>query len=420
MAYLPPDLFRGGRNGRVAPTIGGSPFSNFRQVIRPGDTSAEQQAIDLITKRSQMAHDLLTRARIDEANRDIQSIQFARPDQVTNLFSRPRDAQDAALQRLVQGDINAKERGVALIPDWKTMQAYEKGILSNLGLAEDINDSRFSRDLRSATLAQQQARDFAAMMNQQQQREHAQQQLEAQERYRQAQIGNAEANRGQRDRQFGMTQAQRDFQNMINIEKMLQERADEEARQGRALYGDVSRAAERGAIPESDIATLFGSSLDPSMLGLAQGYAKQYQRGQSDFDTMLRLQAESANQQLAGADPDMREYTAQSIQRSLDKNRTTGGRIVFDPSSGGFIPVGLSQSMDGGYGDEPPLSDDLGLDIPMALMNAGVAASRMPMQPRQAPVAQPRRQQFSEGQVIRNRRTGQVFQVRGGQLVPIR
>lgn len=419
------DLFRPGRSGiRTGEPIGraSSLFSNFRSPMGIDFTTPDLESIALNTERSKVERDLLTRARIEQAQRDLALLRraSASPATAANLFSAPTNPQDAAVQKLVLNDMNARERGVALIPNWQQMQAYEKGILSNRNLQENINDSQFGRQLRGQQFTQTQQKNLFDMLNQQQLREQARANAATQERYRQAQISNAEKNRQQRDKQFGMTQAQRDFANMMATERMLQERADEEARQQRGTYHDAATAAEKGALPLPDVARLFGDVLNPETQALVEGYARQFQKGQAGYNDYIRAQAEEANRRLNEAttadapswyefwknNPNPDTYAA-PIQSQLDKNRDVRGRLVYDAANDRFVTVGMDEP---GMDDEP-LNDDL---------NFGAAQlfSQAPVRP-VAPAAPPRGQ-FQEGQTVRNRRTGQVFRVQGGQLVPAR
>lgn len=424
------DLFRPGRSGiRTGEPIGraSSMFTNFRAPIDVNFTTPDLQSIALNTERSKAARDLLTAARIEQANRDLALLRHASasPTTAANLFSAPTNPQDAAVQKLVLNDMNARERGVALIPNWQQMQAYEKGILSNRNLQENIEDSQFGRQLREHQFQQQQQKNLFDILNQQQLREQARQNAAAQERYRQAQISNAEKNRQQRDKQFGMTQAQRDFANMLAIERMLQDKADEEARQQRGTYHDAATAAEKGALPLPDVSRLFGDVLSPEAQALVEGYARQSGKAQAGFNDYIRAQAEDANRRLqeqVTADapswyqfwkdnPNPDTY-AQAIQSQLDKNRDVRGRLMYDAANDRFVPVGLDDPSSSGMDDEP-LNDEL---------NFG-AAPLFNQAPPRATVPAPRsemRAPFTEGQTIRNRRTGQLFRVQGGQLVPIR
>lgn len=331
-----------------------SMFPNFRSTIGPGYTTPELESVALNTLRSKLAHDALTLGRNAQAERDNLLLRSVKSHDLANLFTgKPNNEREAELYRIINKDALGKSLGESLIPSWQQVQAHERGRLSNIKLGEDIKNSRFSRDFRTDQLDQQQLRDIQTAANYQAQRAHDTQQLAAQERNRQAQIQNAEANRVQRGQQFSQNQMAREFQTMLAMERMLQDQADEEARQGRGLFQDVSEAAEAGAIPPDDIRRMFGNRLDPSMLGLAEGYGRQYQQGENAFKQYLDMQAADFNQRLQ-ADP----ASMYTIRDELRKDPNASGRIVYNPNTQSFQSL-LAQAQAQGY--SPDLSGfDLG------------------------------------------------------------
>lgn len=116
------------------------PFATWRQ-------SADARSLYANTTRSKLAHNALMEAQARQAEADNHLLSTASPDELNNVFGEPRNEREARIQQIIQGDINAKERGVALIPSWKTMQEYRHGNLANQQLENQIATGELNRQL---------------------------------------------------------------------------------------------------------------------------------------------------------------------------------------------------------------------------------------------------------------------------------
>lgn len=229
---------------------------------------------------------------------------------------------------------------------------------------------------------------------------------------------------------------------MLNIERNLREQQNDQFRQQQGIYHDAAAAAAAGALPQSDVEAMFGNTLNPTTQSLVQGYAREYARrqGLSDADTnaMLQDMAGGYNSQLEAArqanapswfdninpfySPTPDEQMANPIIQQALRNKDSRGRITYDPTQQRFVPRlrqnGFAYAPDASmedYGDESV--DGLGENMGDVIGSEFFAAPMQMPASRPAPRAQ---QRLPEGAVVRNRRTGQMFRVQGGQLVRAR
>lgn len=404
--------FRTRGTGQSVPWMANPNYNDFSQW----ESSPDAQVLKSGYDRSKLAHDALMRAEAIQADDDNEILATATPDELANLFGRPRTPREARLQKIVQRDYDAKEYGARLIPNELQKVSYGQKVanLKRTNLQNYLDPLKFG--LEEARFGETQTKNLRDFLNQRAQRQHAEDQLAAQERYRQAQIANAAANFVQRAQfhqgdynqraQFhNDTVANQELQAMMEMERMLQAKADDEQRQrnfesqfNRGYFHDVARAAERGALPPDQMSQ-FANRFDPATMAIIKGYANAGAGG------------------LAGNPTD----SASSSPGYLERLRNMPipfpgipGVTIPNPfrTATGNIDAPIDWGNDSGDGADYGNEMDMGGDFtPPPAMAA-----------RPAPAAHPaQRGGFTPGQIIRSRSTGEVFRVMpNGQLQRVR
>lgn len=397
---------------RPAPSYLGSEWNN-RDAWADMPKTADSRVLNSTYLRSKAAHDLLMQAQAQQAEEDNNLLATATPDEQANLFGQPRTERELRLQKIVQRDINAKERGASLIPNEKQKVAYAQSLanLKRTNLANYLNPLKFGLDQdRFGETMNQNDRGY---LNQLAQRQHATQQLAAQERFRQVQAKNAAANLAQRgiiqNQNFGQrqqfhvyTKANQELQAMMEYERMLQAKAEDEQRQknfeagfNRDYFGTVAGAADRGALTPDQLSQ-FQSAFDPGSMAILKGYAN--------------LGAGKTGWTAPGPTP--------------GSPAPSGGYL--SASASGVGPFGWmgqgshhtqSGDIDWGtddYGDEGGDEFGMGSDFTPPPVAPQMAARPM------APAPQRQQQQFRPGSTVRDPRTGRQFLVLpNGQFRPL-
>jgi len=247
------------------PSLGGSEFLN-RNDWRTRTPTADQRVLGLNMQRSKAAHDLLMRAQAQRAEDELALLRNADP---ASIYRVPQSPEEFRLQRIVQTDMDAKERGARMLPtEWQRLK-YQSGLedLRSQRLANYLNPLKFELD--EARFGETQVRNERDWINQQQQRIHADKTLTAQEKWRQIQALNAEANRQQRERfnKSGYDQRERFHQDSM---------ANFKSESDRKYYQDVAAAAAAGALTPQQVTQMFSRRFDPATMTMIRGFANRY------------------------------------------------------------------------------------------------------------------------------------------------
>lgn len=355
-----------------SPSFTGSEWNN-RTAWAQMPKTVDQRVLASTYDRSQAAHNALMQAQLAEAQDDNDILATATPEEFANLFGQPRTEREARLQKIVQRDSAARERGAALIPNDAQKIAYSQKLanLRHSQLTNYLDPLKFN--LAQQNFSQEQARDVQNWYNQQQQRIFQNKQLSATEKYREMQKLNAEANRTQRG-QF----QQQNFQQREQFHNDSMQNFKSEA--DRKYYENAADAVARGALSPQQVTQMFQKRFDPGTMAMLRGLAQRY----SEANPTLT----------ANSDPGFFSKLGQYFGF---------GSPTPPPSAGN--PASYDT---GGFDDGADFSDDYG-------MGGGDFSTPPAMRP-----TGPRPTGFKPGSVKVNIRTGQQARVdENGQLVPL-
>lgn len=364
--------------------------------------SPDAKSLEARTLRSRKAHEALMRAQAAEAQNDNELLATMTDAEAANLFGTPRTEREARLQKIVQSDYNAKELGNRLI--WtepqKIAQAQRNANLQRTQLENYLDPLRFG--LQEAQFGETQTKNLRDYFNQQALRQQAQENAVALQKFRENQIKNAELNRIQRDVFHGDTQANQGLQFILNFERMLQNKADEDANRAqrqsfkesdsnRSFYRDVAAAAAAGALPQGQIRGQFGQSFDAPTLSMLEGYAR------------LKAQQDGLMGDVPPTTPSGPGFLRQA------------GAALLPQYASNFLG-GMPQPPDVPLSDSEidQESDGLWMDGANDFSAPPMAA---PAMARRAQTAS--RPQVRPGMIVRDKRSGQLFQVKAdGSIGP--
>jgi len=276
-------------------------------------------------------------ARLAEAEEEKAILSTATQDELANLFGQPRTEREWRLQRIVQKDHDAKERGAELIPNELQAVKYAQlqAELAGQQQANKLNPLKFN--LAQQQFAEQQLVHDFSFMNQQAQRNQAAAALEAEERHRAATLRNSGFDRNLSAARFEHDVERRGLTNMLAMERMLRENANAADTQQHRLYQDAAEAAASGAIGAGDVGNLF-PGLTPQRQAVAGGYAREYARQQGDAygdeNATRAMMAEDFNARLDANPTDM-SY----VLKQFTDDRDLHGRIQWNPNTRRFVPL---------------------------------------------------------------------------------
>lgn len=287
-------------------------------------------------ERSRQAHRALTKARIVEADDDNALLASATPDELENLFGEPRTEREWRLQKIIQKDMDAKERGARMIPTQRDYQENARRTLQNQSLANQIANAQQQRYFTP----------FEHMLNQKKFDE-SQKERAAMEKHR------ADAQKLNED-QFAAS-------NFFRY--MAQDRADEDARRADARLGNADFASAIKIIREGDanadeiIAMM--PHLNPAqqtILRSHENHARQQgaqaQKTAEYYNTLLSQRPPSIPEGprrffglLPGAPaipPSQEEIDAErkSVVQMFQKNPVARKQAIYDAEAGKFMPLG--------------------------------------------------------------------------------
>lgn len=332
--------------GLSGPTISYDPFASWR-------ASPDAKNLFASSNRSKLAHKALMTAQAQQAEADNHLLDTASPDELSNLFGQPRNEREARLQQIVQGDVNARERGVALIPSWKTLQDYEHGRLTNQNLAGQVASNAMQRyftpkefGLKTDQFANQKQVQMDEEAHRLQQEQQAKNQLAAQiesnkliEQHRQDQQG---------------------FQNQRALNQEFQN-AQKNVQTGEMSAEDLIQAMP-GLSPSQQAVLRAHDQMARSNSENAQKMAEEWNRRmQASIPKAIPAVPSPWYSVFPGKsayNPSDEEIAAAqaSVQQQFDRNAQARKQIMIDPQTGQFVPVHRAPtggSSDGRYDPVP-------------------------------------------------------------------
>lgn len=291
-------------------------------------------------RRLKLSHDAQQRANALQSQMDNQLLSSATDDELRQARSGPpRTEREARLQRVLQDDYNARERGASMIP----------GPLQNLKLAQlqaDLKHSQLQNYLDPLKFGLQQQ---AASLDK-------------------GRFGLDQQRMGLSEDQFRNQVINEDNQNIMGQDRIRleQQSKDKEATQAaNASFMQIQKAVADGQISADDAISAV-PTLTPGQQAVLRGHeaaaaqaaaiaatqAQGFNKRLSDampqgvamvphklnFNPLAGFGITSGSPAIPPSDAQIQGARDQVIQQ-FDKNATARKQIMFDPDTGQFVPI---------------------------------------------------------------------------------